>query len=168
MKPFLTVHQTDPRLFFVERFLSERCAVTSLPDNMRLFMLHEPNRSFSFLHAKSKEGNSEQRLIKEGFCRVVGGSFYCLDACLLGGHLCAILARQQTRPAVTRKSKQESMTGQTDGWPFDKKDETVHCSNLSLSLSLSPPLSLCLRPAFVSHVVITAQTGESVCSCRIP
>lgn len=83
MKPFLTVHQKDPRVFFVEPFPSERCAVTSLPDKMRLFMLHEPNRSFTFLHVHTKEGNSERSLVKEGLGGKGGYVTAWMLACLV-------------------------------------------------------------------------------------
>lgn len=85
-----------------------------------------------------------------------------LGACLLGGYLpvCA------TRPSTTSScGDPEEPKGVPDGglW-IDRLYSVVTC----LSHSSSPDLSL--YPAFVvvSRVAITARTGGSVCSCRIP
>lgn len=140
MKPFLTLHQTHPRVFFAERF-------PTVSDRVRLFVLHEPNRSFffpPFLHVKEQRGQkSEQRLIKEGFWGLVvgvgGGGVILLLGCLPAwwSPVC------NTSPSTNASRwDQDELTGNTWGkGSFGEKDETVHRSNLS-------PVHLCLCLSF--------------------
>lgn len=131
------------------------------------FVLHEMNRGFAYCMSNTNRASMSGPII-EG---VFGGVERVI---LLLGYLPApwlpVCNTTQLSHAVPNKnvpwkSKAEHTTRLTERWPFFWV-ATVHCHNLSLPLPPHLCLSL-LCTVFVSHVVKTARTGRSVCSCRI-
>lgn len=169
MKPFLTVHHADPRVFFVKTISeSEKCAVIDLQIHVCRFVLHEPNQGFAYCMSSANRAFVSSPMIKGRFEGYSGGWFGCSDVCLFNGLPVCNTTQLSHAVHLVRiwlgKGNWSIWKGRPKVGLF-LRVAALHLGNLSLVLP--PHLCLSLHPAFVTHVVITAQREGSVCSCRI-
>lgn len=149
---------------------SEKCAILDLrfKADMCRFVLHELVQSFAFRISNTYKAFVSGPINEGGLGGVRTGNFTAwIFACSVGTCLqyYPTITCSTTCRAVPWKSKVEHKKDLTWGWQFLWM-VTLHCDNPHLSLFLSISVCVSFCPVFVSHVVITAQKGESVCSCR--